>query len=69
MTITIRNANKADIAAVLSMQEDLASEGAIWGYGPDCAVCYKIPCKLTAIWIYFGYTFGTADFKEIRDGD
>ena len=37
MTITIRNANKADIAAVLAMQKNLASEGAIWGYGPDSA--------------------------------
>ena len=37
MTITIRGANKADIAAVLSMQEDLTSEGAIWGYGSDSA--------------------------------
>ncbi len=37
MTVTIRKANKADIAAVLAMQQDLASEGAIWGYGADSA--------------------------------
>ena len=37
MTITIREAKKADIAAILSMQQNLASEGAIWGYGPDSA--------------------------------
>ena len=41
MTITIRKANEADIAAVLSMQEDLASEGAIWGYGSDSAEVWK----------------------------
>ena len=41
MTVTIRKSNKADIAAVLSMQEDLASEGAIWGYGPDSAEVWK----------------------------
>ena len=35
MTITIRKANKADIAGILSMQEDLTYEGAIWGYGSD----------------------------------
>ncbi len=35
MTIKIRKANEADIAAILSMQEDLTSEGAIWGYGSD----------------------------------
>ena len=37
LRITIRKANKADIAAVLAMQQDLASEGAIWGYGADSA--------------------------------
>ncbi len=49
MTITIRNANKADIAAVLAMQKNLASEGAIWGYGPDSTEVWN-DCNLD--WLF-----------------
>jgi GNAT superfamily N-acetyltransferase len=35
MPITLRNATLDDLGALISMQEDLAAEGAIWGYGPD----------------------------------
>jgi GNAT superfamily N-acetyltransferase len=35
MAVTIRKAGAADIAVILSMQNDLASEGAIWGYAAD----------------------------------
>jgi GNAT superfamily N-acetyltransferase len=35
MAITIRKADTTNLVAILSMQEDLASEGAIWGYGAD----------------------------------
>jgi ribosomal protein S18 acetylase RimI-like enzyme len=37
MAVTIRRAGAADMAAILSMQKDLASEGAIWGYVADSA--------------------------------
>ena len=35
MTVTIRKGNDGDITGILLMQKDLASESAIWGYGPD----------------------------------
>jgi GNAT superfamily N-acetyltransferase len=37
MAVTMRKAGTADIAAIVSMQNDLASEGALWGYMADSA--------------------------------